>query len=158
MGSPNLKVTLEPAGKRGLKFLIYAVVNGRKREVGYLNSAVTRNITKHEVLAAHDDYKLVKRIFKQVPDEYTFNYYWLQKLFVYEEYSGLGIGSAALQVWFTKLRSIAMVALEAYPIGYRTKVELERFYLKNNFVVFHRLRPAGERQRRATMAMTFVKA
>jgi hypothetical protein len=102
--------------------------------VGYLISDYALNTTVQNFLdkLAPDQSRLAD-VMSAVPSRYRFNYYYLNYLEIKRKWQGQGIGGIALQKWFSKLKSPAMVGLTPAKIANVPVDIVRKFYLKNGF-------------------------
>lgn len=120
-------------------------------EVGGLDFTVDYNMTKEQfVRDIFESNPTVVKLMAPVPDNYRFNYYYLDEIILWSPYRGSGIGGIALQQWFSTLRAPACVGLSPAQIGNVPYPALLRFYRRNGFKLFTFL---GDK-----FGITFIKA
>lgn len=133
------------------------LLNGE--EVGTLDVSARMGVKKKDVLKLWDDETTVAKIFSRVPDDYRFNYYFLNGIEIRRKYRDQGLGSRTMQQWFSSLKAPACVGLEIASSGRGSgddvvPLELRRFYKRLNFKIFK----ISDGRSTVPYALTFVKA
>jgi hypothetical protein len=138
------QVRLQPHGKTS-----YDIFVG-KEEVGGIDFTVDLKITKYDFVSTlFEGNPFIKKLMEPVPENYRFNYYYLDEIILWTPYRGSGIGGVALQKWFSTLKAPAVVALSPARIGNVPYTALLRFYKRNGMRLF---KFQGD-----YMAITFIK-
>lgn len=122
-----------------------------KEEVGSIDYNLDKNITKGLLLATEfENQKGFSKLFESVPEDYRFNYYYVDDIRLWSPYRGSGIGGIALQMWFSTLKAPACVGLTPARTGNVPYQALLRFYKRNGFKML--------KDRGGWFGITFIKA
>lgn len=111
----------------------FNIIDFQNTKVGYLDITKDLNITKTTLFGYYNNNEKIKKVFSKVPDNYQFNYYWVDALFIDERFRRFGYASKALSKWFSTLKNPAAIGLNVYPIHNVNLASLKSFYRKHNF-------------------------
>ncbi len=113
----------------------YIIVSGER--AGTLRVKTTRNLDKRRLLRWWASSRTLVDLFAQVPDDFDFNYYWVEELYLDPEYRGQNVATMALDQLIDRMDDPAMIALEIGILDRNVSHEqLVRFYQRHGFHTF----------------------
>lgn len=118
---------------------------------GYMLINLDKNINKKAFFKQHDEQQELTELMSTVPDNYRFNYYYLDYLKLNANMRGKGYGGIILSKWYATLKPPAMVGVLPTRIANVSRDSLVKFYARCGFKM---MRERGG----AYFGITFIKS